>query len=357
MISNNDIDQKARDPDQSNPIGHVQGSSIDKKNHSSIDETSQVVTNNETNNDQVTESNIQGIKATLDQVKSVQETSNLSSEPTTGNVEESQKLQQTITVSKDVYEQMFKAKNIQDDQLLKAKRDLESMVLKYAKSERENLQNQRRVDELEKKLQRILKDNEQLAYRIRILTNEKNQLNDTLSAKVAQLTVLDQKKSQLDNVQCVKFKETEQKLLDLEAKNVDLLKKIEVLKTKEGETLDFCEMASMKLVLLQTDLDEALAREPKYKINYEKSIEEIDKLKEQNKSISEELESLKYQLDEGAEKLQRVLAQKDDVENRYKKRVDELENEIKVMNRKHKLAAKELNKEVRQYRELMVIKD
>ena len=117
------------------------------------------------------------------------------------------------------------------EQLLnKSKRDLESMVIKYARSEAENLQNKTKVDDLDKKLKRSNKDNESLANRIRLLTNDKNNLSDTLNAKLAQLTVLEQKNNSLSNVQAEKLKELEERCTQLTDTNAELLRQIETYK-------------------------------------------------------------------------------------------------------------------------------
>lgn len=234
-----------------------------------------------------------------------------------------------------------------EQQLQKAKRDLESMVLNYAKSERDNLKNINKVDELDKKLKRSIKDNEQLAHRIKLLTNDKNHLTDTLNAKVAQLTVLEQKNSYLISVQGTKLKDSEERLKQLESSNEELLKQIESYKSKEIELMDFSKKLSMKHMLLQSDLEEALKRVPDYKEQHDLAIRERDNAIRQSEELSERIDSLTESLRREQAISESLRNDMVEVESKYKRQLDELHNEIKVMRRKQQMAAKELVKEIK----------
>lgn len=235
-----------------------------------------------------------------------------------------------------------------EQQLQKAKKDLESMVLRYANSERDNLQNKKKVEELDKKLKRTIKDNEQLANRIKLLTNDKNQLTDTLNAKVAQLTVLEQKNSYLTNVQGVKLTECEEKLKKLEVTNEDLMNQIENYKSKEGELLDFSERLSMKHMLLQTELDEALKKVPNYKDLYETALKEKEDLSKTIEDLETQMRNLEVNLENEKEQTKSLVKEIEKNEIKHKYSIDELQNEIKVMRRKHQIANRELVKEIKQ---------
>lgn len=235
-----------------------------------------------------------------------------------------------------------------EQQLLKSKHDLESMVIKYARSERENLQNKNKVDELDKKLKRAIKDNDSLANRIKLLTNDKNHLTDTLNAKVAQLTVLEQKNNSLNSVQGVKLKECEEKIVSLEKSNEDLLKQIETYKNKEGELLDFSERLSMKHMLLQTELDKALEQQPDYKVQYEQLVQERDSLLKNQTRLEKELELLGEKFASVNEQNLSLSGQLTESQIKYRRNVEELENEIKLIRRKHQIAMRELQKQLKE---------
>lgn len=235
-----------------------------------------------------------------------------------------------------------------EQQLQKSKRDLESMVIKYAKSEQENIQNKNKVDELDKKLKRAIRDNDSLANRIKLLTQDKNQLLDSLNAKVAQLTVLEQKNSCLNSVQGVKIREFEEKINQLENDNEKLLKQIETYKSKEGELLDFSERLSMKHMLLQTELEKALEQAPDYRSQYEQIVQEKDKLIQENEKLLTQVDLLNNELKYERGRNESLRADRYELEVKYRRNVEELENEIKVMRRKHQIATKELLKQLKQ---------
>lgn len=235
-----------------------------------------------------------------------------------------------------------------EQQLQRLNRDLESMVIKYAKSERENLQNKNKVDELDKKLKRALKDNDSLANRIKLLMNDKNQLTDTLNAKLAQLTVLEQKNLSLNSVQDVKLKECEERISQLENINENLLKQIESYKSKEGELLDFSERLSMKHMLLQTELDKALHNCPDYKLQYEQVARERDELVGRTNELTKELDSLRDAVQGERALKERFENEKDEAEAKYQKSLDEFQNELKVVRRKHQINSRELLKQYKQ---------
>lgn len=234
-----------------------------------------------------------------------------------------------------------------EQQLNKSKRDLESMVIKYARSESENLQNKNKIDDLDRKLKRAIKDNESLANRIKILTNDKNSITETLNAKLAQLTVLEHKNNSLTNVQTVQSNELKEKCAELEKTNEDLSKQIEMYKTKEGELLEFSERLSMKQMLLQTELDKALENSPDYKVQYEQLKSTHSQLMEYYHDCQERLNKSTTELEEKEKTNIRLSQELNDLDLRHRKRIDELENEMKVMRRKHQIAAKEIYKQMK----------
>lgn len=234
-----------------------------------------------------------------------------------------------------------------EQQLAKSKRDLESMVLKYARSEQENLKNKQKVEDLDKKLKRAIKDNDQLANRIKLLTNDKNHLTDTLNAKVAQLTVLEQKNTFLTNVQGSKLRECEENITKLEARNEDLLKQIESYKSKEGELLDFSERLSMKHIILQTELDEALKKVPSFKDQYEQALMERDDLALKCGEMSKQIDNLTISLKEERENLDKEKNARRADDLSHINTVMELQNHIKIMRRKNCFATNELIKKIK----------
>lgn len=240
---------------------------------------------------------------------------------------------------------------ITDAESSKARRDLENMVLKYAKSEKENLQNQQKIEELEKKLLRTVKDNDQLANRIKILINDKNQLTDLLSAKVAQLTVLEQKKSHLDTVQGAELEELRGQISKLKESNEGLEDKVQSYKNRESELLDFSERLSMKHVILQTELEETLKKGPDYKEVYESALVELEKLVTEVESLKKQVTKLTKEMTNEKKYSEELRKTKEEAEEAHRKITDELENEIKLMRRKYAKSIKEMTKETKMLRQ------
>jgi chromosome segregation ATPase len=234
-----------------------------------------------------------------------------------------------------------------EQQLNKVKRDLESMVIKYAKSESENLMNKAKSEELDRKLKRAIKDNESLANRIKILTNDKNQLTDTLSAKVAQLTVLEQKNCSLNNVQNVKLKELEVELEQLRKTNEELLKSIDTYKSKENELLDFSERLSMKQLLLQAELDKALEHSPDYKKEYDRLVLENNDLNQKVEELTERCRSSEESLANERKLVEKLRTEQSQLELKCQRNIEEIDNEMKVLKRKYQITTKELLKQVK----------
>jgi len=234
-----------------------------------------------------------------------------------------------------------------EQQLLKAKKDLESIVIKYARSESENLRIKCKMEELDKKLKRAIKDNESLANRIKILTNDKTNITATLNAKLAQLTVLEQRNNSLSTAQTEKLKHLEEKCSELEKKNTDMIGQIDTYKQKEAELLDFSERLSMKHLLLQNELTNALENAPDYKKQYEEVLADNTKLLETNQDCLAKVSSLEEELSKERDKYNNLVEKRAEDELSYRRRIDELENEVKVMRRKHQIAAKEIFKQMR----------
>lgn len=236
-----------------------------------------------------------------------------------------------------------------EQQLSKAKRDLESMVIRYAKSESDNLQNKTKVEELERKLKRAIKDNDSLANRVKILTNDKNHLSDSLSAKVAQLTVLEQKNCSLNSDQRDRLGELESKVAELETRNEELLKQIDTYKSKEADLLDFSERLSMKQLLLQTELDKALENVPNYRLRYEQMVSASGELEEKMEELSQQLAQATSNLEIERKRNGTLSEERLQLEVKCRRQIEELENEIKLVRRKCQIATKELLKRIRQY--------
>lgn len=89
-----------------------------------------------------------------------------------------------------------------------ARKDLESMVVKYARSEKDVISIKKLKDDAEKKLRDALKDKESLHSRIRALSTDKQSLRNSLDQKIAEVIIL---QKEVDELRCL-LKEKDNKL-------------------------------------------------------------------------------------------------------------------------------------------------
>lgn len=95
------------------------------------------------------------------------------------------------------------------------RKELESMVIKYATSEREVIHLKKIREENEKKMKDMIKDKESLMVRIKGLSNEKTQLMSSLDRKVVEISSLQRDYDKLNNElkdRDSKWKQTQTKL-------------------------------------------------------------------------------------------------------------------------------------------------
>lgn len=234
-----------------------------------------------------------------------------------------------------------------EQQLAKAKKDLEAMVMSYAKSEQNNLRNKQKVEDLERKLVRVIKDNDQLADRIKIQAVDKDQLIATMSEKVAKLTVLEQRKSQLDEFQGSKQEEYEKKIAKLEACNNDSTRQIDGFKVKQAELLEFSELLAMKYMLLQTELGEINKHGPDYKEQCNALSTDRNRLLENCQRLGDQVANLEQQLNLERELTRNLRDERAIAEAQVSSNIGKLENELKFMKRKHLMSTKALVREIK----------
>lgn len=148
------------------------------------------------------------------------------------------------TRSKELHDSSLKLK------LDKALKDFESMVLKYAKSEQENMSKRNKLNSLEKRVAKMISDNEQLSHRIKVLRKENETLSDNLNDKIVKLAILENSK--------LKEQEERNKLLTNE--NESLKKDLKTHKETESNLLVVSEKLSMQQLILLSDLRQANAK-------------------------------------------------------------------------------------------------
>ncbi|OTF75704.1 hypothetical protein BLA29_008793, partial [Euroglyphus maynei] len=185
---------------------------------------------------------------------------------------------------------------------------------------------------------------------------EIEQLNEQLAKYRNQLKIFQQN---LDLIESLKgelikqqdvitdLKKNFDKVTDM---NRELMNEMNSSKHKESELLEYTERLTAKMVSLQCEhnsLEEKIrslqSESDRYHCDYDRIVHEREELQQQLQSIIDTQSKKIECLDE------QIVKKNVDVENQ-RKRIEELENDINIMKRKHILNLKELNKEIQQLR-------
>lgn len=205
--------------------------------------------------------------------------------------------------------------------------------------------------------------NKQLTSELELVTHERAEYKDhidRLEAKLAEtrerikdytrkVDLIEELKNELINKQNA-IDLLKGKFDQVNAINRDLLGDIESSKSKEGELLEYTERLTAKLVSLQSEhniLTEKLKCTETQCQQLKEDHAKVSTLEEKTKTEFEE-----YRVKQEAQMtvLSKSLEEKVTETEELKKKVDELENDIKIMKRKHITSLKELNKEVQMLR-------
>ncbi|RWS13920.1 hypothetical protein B4U79_12622 [Dinothrombium tinctorium] len=210
-----------------------------------------------------------------------------------------------------------------------------------------------------KKFAEYEKENHALTVKVQSLERERldhevtvSKLKETLNELRSEIMDYNQKLSNLEEVKVSLDREKEinsamQKELNrLKEANTELLSEMEICRHKEGELLEFTERLTAKTVNLQSEhniLEQKCATLQ----------DEVNRYAKKSKEEEEECEKLRKELISAQEKYQnevnllaRKVAEKTKLIEDLRSRVDEVENENKVMKKRHINSVKELNKEL-----------
>lgn len=215
------------------------------------------------------------------------------------------------------------------------------------------------VEDLKVKHVKSIEENRELTVKIQGLERERldyeqcvSKLKETISS--LRLEIADYKAKVADCEQLKMQLDRERELVTssqkeaerLQNENSDLISEMESCRHKEGELLEFTERLTAKTVQLQSEHN---VLEQKYTTLQEELLilrrknESLDGLKE---SAKQEIEQLKEAHKNEISLLVKKVAEKTTSNEKLKTKLDELENENKVMKKRHVTSLKELNKEL-----------
>ncbi|RWS26691.1 hypothetical protein B4U80_03224 [Leptotrombidium deliense] len=228
-----------------------------------------------------------------------------------------------------------------------------------AKQEGETMSSTEPDNELLKKTSEYEKENHQLTVKVQTLERERldheetvSKLKESLNEAKSEMMTLNQKVNSLEEVRVALERERElgaslnKELQRLKEANNELVGEMEICRHKEGELLEFTERLTAKTVNLQSE----------HNIVEQKCAtlqDEVSRYSKKSKEDEEEIERLRRDLVLCQEKhqnevslLARKVAEKTKLTEELRCRVDEVENENKVMKKRHVNTVKELNKEL-----------
>lgn len=223
-----------------------------------------------------------------------------------------------------------------------------------------SLQEQHRVIEmakLERKIMELKDENQEISNRLKkfeklykdsecSLSKSKLVIADSETKIAALSKELDELKAEISKEE-QKSSHLEKKLHETELNYADLEKQIESYKSKEGELLEFTERLSLKQAMLQSELSAALQRIPEYEERFLNASKHSEELSKQKESLTKQLHKLRQEIMDEKHLKATLIQEKEAVEYRLTKTIDELQNEIRVMKKKHLNSVKELNKELK----------
>ena len=197
------------------------------------------------------------------------------------HAEQQEKAAKELEEIKASYVQQIDKINRQHD---KTRRELESIVMKYAMSEKQILDAQKLKNDFEKKMKDALKDKDALMVRIKGLSNEKQSLMSALDGKVNEITA---GQKEVDKVK-KQLKEKEAQLMQFEFKlNKEIENQAETSKKLES-SLKTVEELGKELSVYRETGDDAEEMTSINKSELDGKCKEIVELRARNSELEEQ---------------------------------------------------------------------
>lgn len=203
--------------------------------------------------------------------------------------------------------------------------------------------------------------NKQLTRELEALTRERAQYKDHIDGLEAKLTeardevkdygrkveLIDSLKKELINKQTA-IDSLKDKFDQINSINRELVGDIDLSKHKEGELLEYTERLTAKLVTLQSEHNLFTERLKCTEAQCEQFKADHGSITGASETIQLEYENYRSEQGKQMERLRMELNEKITATEEMKRKIDELENDIKIIKRKHISSLKELNKEIQQ---------
>lgn len=219
-----------------------------------------------------------------------------------------------------------KEMNTLKNQLKSLQADNNSLTLKVKSLENERIDNQEVITKLNKTFENLKLEYIDCLSKVTDLEDAKSKLEEDLKE-------LDSIRSELANVK--------------EA-NQELVTEMDTCRHKEGELLEFTERLTEKSVSLQSAHNLLDQKCTTLQDELNRSLNVIKELTAENKCLQDKLNVTKLEKDQEVNLLARKVAEKSKMVEDGKAKIEELENENKVAQKRYINSIKELNREINQ---------
>ncbi|XP_054721313.1 coiled-coil domain-containing protein 186-like [Uloborus diversus] len=260
------------------------------------------------------------------------------------------------------YQEAEEIKSVKLDSQLKIKLS-ELEVQKQEKSDQEQIYQllRQELEALKKKQRMTMEDNNSLTLKIHSLEKERLEYEQTLSKLKDSQNLLKQevvdltaRLAEMESLRLQLEREREKSAASLREverlrlTNAELQADMDACHSKEGELLDFTEKLTEKTVRLQSDhcLQEVKVQALEEEVSQARKI--MAEMQQKNQLLVTELENARKERHEEMQLLARKLAEKTKNVEKLNVRLDETENENRVLKRRHIASIKELSRELYQ---------
>ncbi|XP_064465872.1 coiled-coil domain-containing protein 186-like isoform X1 [Ornithodoros turicata] len=250
-----------------------------------------------------------------------------------------------------------------DNELRKKESELEEQKLVKENQEEVYQMIKQESEMLKKKHKLNIEENNTLTMKIHNLEKERLEYEQTLSKLKEKLNALNQeivdltgKLDEKKNLELQMEREREkvaaaqQEVERMRQTNAELQADMEACHIKEGELLEFTEKLTTKSVQLQSEHTLLELKAQNLEEENTNLMQQVSRLEKDSEELTASLEQEKRQRQQENQLLARKLAEKTKLVEQLTVKVEDAENEQKVMKRRHISSVKELSRELQQSR-------
>lgn len=217
-------------------------------------------------------------------------------------------------------------------------REIVELRARCSELEEQKQSQAKRIKQLELENGKFEEDKKRLSGAVSELKQEFIVCNEKIEAGRLLKIEYDEKVEQLE--------QSQQELENLRKENEELVCESKAYRQKEGELLEFTDRLQTKTIQLQSEHNHYKQRCGELEAKFSELQDTINRQANEVRGLSGELAAVKEQHENELSIFARKLAEESNAKEKLKKQREELENENKIMKKKHLTSIKELNKEL-----------